>query len=276
MRGLKRVANRRNDALAQTHWAEVERLLVAYYRHAGYSVEHCGTAGDGRRFDGGVDLKLRRDNEYIVVQCKHWNAMKVTHNAVHQLLGIMINEGATGAIVVTSGEFTRAAIEAATRQGRVQLVDGDDLREMLGPLPEPPQSRWSLMSSEIGERLLDAAEDRVRGEVGRRGRVLGGGAIKVAAIKLAVSAVGLAFVCLVALVVYNYVIETIKGIAPGQASPASTQAAQGLQARPAIGVDGPSSTAPPVRHEPTQEEIRESQRKADEAIKVLEATTPEV
>ena len=101
VRGLKRVANRRNDALAQTHWAEVERLLVAYYRHAGYSVEHCGTAGNGRRFDGGVDLKLRRDNEYIVVQCKHWNAMKVTHNAVHQLLGIMINEGATGAIVVT-------------------------------------------------------------------------------------------------------------------------------------------------------------------------------
>jgi hypothetical protein len=31
-----------------------------------------------------------------------------------------------------------------------------------------------------------------------------------------------------------------------------------------------------VLREPTQEEIRESQRKADEAIKVLEATTPEV
>ena len=51
--------------------------------------------------------------------------------------GIMVNERATGAAVVTSGEFTRAAIEAATRHGHVQLIDGDDLRVLLGPLPEP-------------------------------------------------------------------------------------------------------------------------------------------
>src|SRR6476619_1223036 len=104
--------------------------------------------------------------------------MKVAHNDVHQLIGVMVNEGATGAILVTSGEFTRAAVEAATKQGHVQLVDGDDLRAMLGPLPEPLPAPTSGFTDSmtlklgphakgaaayIGERLLSAAEDRIRG-----------------------------------------------------------------------------------------------------------------
>jgi len=57
----------------------------------------------GSRYDGGIDLKLRRGDEYVVVQCKHWNAKQVPHNDVHQLLGVMLSESATGAIFVTSG-----------------------------------------------------------------------------------------------------------------------------------------------------------------------------
>ena len=140
---LKRVSHRRDDALARTDWAEVERLLAKHYGYAGFEVDHCGTGSGVSRYDGGIDLKLRRGEEFIIVQCKHWNTMKVPHNDVHQLIGVMVNEGATGAILVTSGEFTRAAIEAATKQGHVQLVDGDDLREMLGPLPEPQAASMS-------------------------------------------------------------------------------------------------------------------------------------
>jgi restriction endonuclease Mrr len=135
--GLKAVRHRRSDALSRVGWDGLERLLAEHYRREGYRVEHVGTGGNGRRFDGGIDLKLRRDDAYVLVQSKHWNAYQVTHNAVHELLGLMVNEGATGAILVTSGEFTRAAIEAATRHGHVQLVDGDDLRAMLGEVSEP-------------------------------------------------------------------------------------------------------------------------------------------
>ena len=132
--GLKSVRNRHDDALSRVGWDRLESLLAEHYTGEGYQVEHVGTGGTGRRFDGGIDLKLRKDDAYILVQCKHWNAKQVPHNAVHELLGIMVNEGASGAILVTSGEFTRAAMEAATKQGHVQLVDGDALREMLGPL----------------------------------------------------------------------------------------------------------------------------------------------
>lgn len=86
---LERVSKRRDDALAHTDWAEVECLLAKHYRYAGFEVGHCGTGIGMSRYDGGIDLKLRRSEEFIIVQCKHWNAMKVPRNDVHQLIGLM-------------------------------------------------------------------------------------------------------------------------------------------------------------------------------------------
>ncbi|MEF3081333.1 restriction endonuclease [Luteimonas sp. SMYT11W] len=74
----------------------------------------------------------------MLVQVKHWNAYKVPHNEVHQLIGLMVNARADAATLVTSSEFTNAAIEAATRNGLAQLIDGAELRTMLGsPLKRP-------------------------------------------------------------------------------------------------------------------------------------------
>ena len=132
MTGLKNVRNRRDDALTRVSWDRLEAMLANHYRSQGWQVEHVGTGARRTRFDGGIDLKLRKGDEYVLVQSKHWNAKQVTHNAVHELLGIKVNENATGAIVVTSGEFTQAAKQAATRQNHVQLIDGDALRLVLG------------------------------------------------------------------------------------------------------------------------------------------------
>jgi len=61
MNGLKNVRNRHNDALSRVDWRKLEFLLADYYRRQGYQVEHNGTAATGARFDGGIDLKLRKD-----------------------------------------------------------------------------------------------------------------------------------------------------------------------------------------------------------------------
>ena len=135
MLGLKNVRHRRSDALSRIGWDRMEALVATYYRDSGYAVDHCGTGATGQGTDGGIDLKLRKDDQYILVQCKHWNAFKVPHNEVHQLLGIMVNVGATGAVLVTSGEFSRAAIEAATRHGHVQLIDGTTCARCSGRCP---------------------------------------------------------------------------------------------------------------------------------------------
>ncbi|PZQ12878.1 MAG: hypothetical protein DI564_12600 [Rhodanobacter denitrificans] len=144
--GYRRNRKHWDDDLAQVDPTRFEALLAAYYRGAGYRVEHVGAAATGRRYDGGIDLRLYRDTSCRLVQCKRWNAYQVPHNDVHELLGIVLTEGADDAVLVTSGEFTAAAIEAARRSGRIELIDGVAVRAMLGLTDaivpaEPPRLR---------------------------------------------------------------------------------------------------------------------------------------
>ncbi|HEU4664912.1 MAG TPA: restriction endonuclease [Dokdonella sp.] len=120
-----------DDALARIDPARFETLLADYYRGRGWAVEQVGADFTGERFDRGFDLELRREDAYVIVQCKRWKAFQVPHQEVRELHAIMLNEAATGAIYVTSGEFTAAAIDAAARMGQIELVDGDGLRSML-------------------------------------------------------------------------------------------------------------------------------------------------
>jgi hypothetical protein len=176
MRGLKDVGQRWSDALAGKTWQEFEVLLADYFRRQGHAVEHVGTGrAGGRGFDGGIDLKLRREGRYVVVQCKHWNAKQVPHNAVHELLGIMVTESAQGAVLVTSGEFTPYAIESAQKIGNIELLDGIELRRRLDlPVVAPPG--WIEQDSRAGryaDALVEAVADRIAGD-SRRGRRRGG------------------------------------------------------------------------------------------------------
>ena len=293
--GLKRVSARRSDALTQVGWQQLESLLADYYRRQGYEVEHCGTGASGSRFDGGVDLKLRRDGDYVLVQAKHWNARQVPHNAVHELLGVTVNEGATGAILVTSGEFTRAAIEAATRQGHVQLVDGEDLRSMLGEWTRaevsPPSlvtadsnARWKRgamdLSRHVGERLLSAAEDGLRqGAYARRGRNAASAALATILFKFAMTIV----LAIVAVVAFLYVVNGLTSrmsqrLAPAASTAPSATAPSPLEERvlPAGTRQSPMEIERDAVRTPTAAELREQKRRADEAIKVIEASTPEM
>ncbi|MFT3898530.1 MAG: restriction endonuclease [Thermomonas sp.] len=302
--GLKSVRNRRDDALSRVGWEDFERLLADHYRGEGYVVEHVGSGGSRPGYDGGIDLKLRKKDEYIVVQCKRWNAYKVPHNDVHQLLGVMVNQGATGAILVTSGEFTRAAIEAATKQGHVQLVDGDDLRAMLGSLPEmaeepDPDARWRRGASTLlskattsphakalidhaAERLIVAAEDRIRGGARRQARTAAKAVGGFLLAKFLIACIALAVV----LFGIHMITSAIRNIpAQQQARMQAQQAALARQQaatlpapaiRPQIAVLPANNEQVQPRHKPTAAEIRESQRKADEAIKVIEDSTPDM
>lgn len=296
MGGLKNVRGRYSDALSRVSWDRFEHLLAEYYRQQGYAVDHCGTGGAGGKFDGGIDLKLRRGEEFILVQCKHWNAKQVPHNDVHQLLGLMVNEGATGAILVTSGEFTHAAQQAASRLGHVQLVDGSALRRMIGPVPEPDapraaRGRAANMAEEVAERLLSAAEDRIRfGGGGRRGKGARGVVRKAvddvliaAFLKVAVFIVFALFVVFLARTAGN---ATLRAVAPKPPLAAPVAAPQAQVPTPARKVelvdwqtgttreDAPPGYVPPPP--PSAAEIRRSQRQADEAMKVIEHSTPEM
>lgn len=257
MTGLKNVRRRRDDALSRIDWRALERLLAAYYRDLGWWVEHCGSGAGRTRFDGGVDLRLRRDAEVVLVQCKHWNAKQVTHNAVHELLGVMVNERATGAILISSGEFTSAAIAAAQRNGLVKLIDGDGLRGMLGTLPDTP----------------DANDPFAEASAVARAPVRGGARAPQWRLWLIALACAIGFV----LMVRAMLLRTAD--TAGEPPPERASVPQPViilhEPRP-VAAPAPAPVEPPPPRPPTEAEIRESQRKAEEAMRVIEETTPEM
>ena len=295
-RGLKPVKHRRDDALTRVAWDRVEHLLAGHYRAHGYEVDHVGTGASRGRYDGGIDLKLRKGSDYILVQCKHWNAYQVTHNAVHELLGIMVNQVATGAILVTSGEFTRAAIEAATRQGHVQLVDGDALREMIGPLPEPgADSASPACSGAVGagggfaanaaERLVMPAGERSRQGARPRGQ------IDAATKGLLLILLKFAFAGALLLLFVSVIQGVIKGIGNPTRAQAPTPRPSRVQPLPQptqptggevaagvgqVAMPQPSTPAVPTNGGMSDADLHEWRRRNAESMKILEATTPEL
>jgi hypothetical protein len=154
--GHRKVTFRHADALSSMPWDEFERLMARHYAARGYRVDHSGTGArtSSRKFDGGIDLKLFRDDEYIVVQCKRETVLQVTHNVVHELIGVMHTQGATRAIVVNTGEFSAAAIEAAAKFPQIELIDGVVLRRMLAATGDLPTGFGAddVLSSMAGAR----------------------------------------------------------------------------------------------------------------------------
>ncbi len=130
-------AQRRWDAfLSHLSWPEFEQLVARYYRGRGFRVEQTGTGAFMSKTDGGIDLKLYREAEYLLVQCKHWHAKQVSHHAAFDLIDTIDAQHASGAILITGGEFTPQARQRAISDPRLELVDGHVLRLMIGPVDD--------------------------------------------------------------------------------------------------------------------------------------------
>lgn len=107
-------------------WQDFEFLLSEWFKKDGFSTELTGGGGA----DGGIDIKLYKDNELYLVQCKHYKAWKVSVNIVRELFGVMTAENAVGGYVVTSGKFTKEA-KAFAEDKSIVLIDGSKLDNIL-------------------------------------------------------------------------------------------------------------------------------------------------
>lgn len=127
------------ESIRALTWKRFEELLGEAYRRQGYSVSENSSLGA----DGGIDLTIRRDGAVYLVQCKQWLARKVGVKVVREMFGLITAHHAAGAIIVTSGNFTKESRDFAAGKP-IELVDGGRLVEIvqgvqMRPVPAAPR-----------------------------------------------------------------------------------------------------------------------------------------
>jgi HJR/Mrr/RecB family endonuclease len=111
-----------------------KEFAVSLFREMGYAVEIApGTSDDG------IDLFLRKNNQFIAVQCKRWSA-PVGEPVVRDFYSALMSSGAQSGYVVTTSTFTSHAYSFA--EGKpIQLVDLEALVDLAtGRGSKPPRS----------------------------------------------------------------------------------------------------------------------------------------
>ncbi len=109
-------------SLRSLDWKEFEWLVGEAFRRQGYAIEE--SLGGGA--DGGIDLVLRKGDATWLVQCKQWRTQAVGAPVLREVWGLVAHHRAHGAIVITSGRFTREA-EAFAEGKTLELIDGPQL-----------------------------------------------------------------------------------------------------------------------------------------------------
>ncbi|GAB2680682.1 restriction endonuclease [Aliiglaciecola aliphaticivorans] len=117
------------QSLRETSWQDFEILVAEAFRRQGYSVQENMVAGP----DGGIDLNLRKDGKQHIVQCKRWRSSKVGVSIVREMYGVLTASKADSVYVVSSGEFTKDAIEFAQNLP-IKLINGQALLELIAEI----------------------------------------------------------------------------------------------------------------------------------------------
>jgi restriction system protein len=126
------------ESIRALPWKQFEFLVAEAYRRQGYDVEFLL----GRGADGGVDLTLRRDGRKSLVQCKQWKVFSVGAPVIREMFGLLFDQNADEAIIVTSGKFTRDAQDFAAGKP-IRLIDGPQLLTLVQSVQTAPAATES-------------------------------------------------------------------------------------------------------------------------------------
>ena len=276
MDGLKPANRRRTDAMGRLDRAQLEALLTRHCRAQGYVVESGGSGVIGAKFGDAADLILRRDDEFVLLQCRYWTATTVSQDAVRALLDVMADLDATGGVLVTAGAYSSDAVELASRQGCVELVDAETLLAMLGPMDSDDEPELCVdddvfdqgaYAGDNLEWLMLSAGDRARS-----GTLAGAPTGRLLLLSLGFK-LTLAFVLVL---LFAWAIDTAVHplLQPLRLHRVSADAAllsapdsYVMRATQSARQDPIEEATPDAWHQPSEDEILEQQRKSERATK---------
>ena len=105
---------------------EFERVVSQAYRNLGWQVQNTPASGDR-----GVDAYLRKDGKTVILQCKRISSGRVGTPVLRDLLGTVAAERADEGILATTSFFSEEAIAWAHDSGRIELIDGHKLLQLI-------------------------------------------------------------------------------------------------------------------------------------------------
>ena len=156
------------ESIKALSWKEFEELVGEAYRRKGYSVVENHGVGS----DGGVDLRLSKDGNLFLVQCKRWKTQKVDVRVVREMYGLMTAERASGAIIITSGLFTQDARTFAENKP-IDLIEGHQLTELIRSVRSPSSRPQTAETPKSSEMLCQKCGSSLVVRVARKGRTPG-------------------------------------------------------------------------------------------------------
>jgi restriction system protein len=136
MSRLRPVRHRHDDAVSRLGAADIEQRLAAHFAAQGFAVRH--TTGDAHDGDFAIHLDMLRGQDRVLVHYRHWPAFQVPQADVEAWHARGQQEGATCAMLVTSGEICEGALRSAAGRRTLRLIDGKGLRSLLGPVDDTP------------------------------------------------------------------------------------------------------------------------------------------
>ncbi|WP_307584751.1 restriction endonuclease [Paenibacillus wynnii] len=104
---------------------EFEDYMARVFRCAGYDCEVTKRSGDG-----GKDIILRSDNEVRLVECKRYTTPKVGRPDIQKFHSAIIECGAIEGFYITTGEYTKQALECAENKS-ILTVNGEQLLNLI-------------------------------------------------------------------------------------------------------------------------------------------------
>ncbi len=147
--------NNKKFWLSLDGWA-FEKELAKLYRALGYKASTTSMTGDF-----GVDIDLRKDGKYIIVQCKA-HAKPIGSPDVMKLLGSLHHFSANEAVLASTNGFTDSAKVVAKGQP-IKLIDVRDILKMQASLLKdapkiPPPSKYNY--SDLQEYTPQITKDK--------------------------------------------------------------------------------------------------------------------